>query len=244
MLPRFNIILLILIFNTSFSQDLEKEELKYAKEASIGINTNTNGGLISGINLRFTQQTAKNKFNLFSLEFVNVKHEKEILDDTQAGGTYIPWKIKHLLAFRPSYGKEITLFNKYSENGVRVNFTYSAGPTLGFVKPYMIEWIEGKDAFQNDIISVVPYNPNIHNFSNIENGLGIFNSFQLAKLNVGAHARTSFNFEYGPENYFKLGLETGTTFEAYSKKNRLYYNSAPRWLYSAFFLHLYYGLSF
>jgi hypothetical protein len=218
-----------------------EERIKYPNEISFGFNSNTNGGLISGVNLRYTYRYEDKRYRLFYLEMVNVKHEKEERFSSSGGtGTFIPTKVSYLFSVRPSYGKEINLFQKFPENGIRLNWCYSAGPSIGLVKPYMIKYPR-TDTLGTEI---VPYDPTIHSIGKIEGDAGIFNGFNLAKFNPGVHARTSLNFEYGPYDDLKIGVETGITAEAFARKNILMLNNEARHFYTAFFVHFYYGFTF
>jgi hypothetical protein len=203
-------------------------------EVSFGLNSNTNGGLISGLNLRYTYALGDKKYRLFALEFTNVKHEKEERFSSNNTGSFIPGKISYLIAFRPSYGFQKNLFGKYAENGVKLNFTQAFGPTIGIVKPYFVEY----DGL------FVPFDPSKHVINSITGDAGIMYGMSQAKFNLGAHSRTSLNFEYGPADYLRIGIEPGITLEAYTKKNNLMILSEERRFYTAFFLHFYYGITF
>jgi len=238
--PFYKLFFFLTCFSNAFGQRAVENEIDFPNEVSLGINTNTNGGLISGFNFRYTYQFEEKKYRLFYLETVNVKHEKEERFPTGNNGTFIPGKVYYLFSIRPSYGREINLFKKFPENGVRLNFTYSAGPSLGLIKPYMIKYPKA-DTLGFDIL---PYNPSIHSLSLIEGDAGLLNGLGLAKFNPGIHSRTSLNFEYGPFDDLKIGVETGVTMEAFAKKNVLMVNNETRRIYTAFFVHFYYGFTF
>lgn len=238
MLLRNKLGVLLLFFSVlGFTQDLDDIE---RSEFTVGLNSNTNGSLISGLNFRYTYLTELKKYNLFEFELVNVKHEREERFSSANSSSFIPGKISYLIALRPSYGKEITLFQKYPEDGIRLNFTYSAGPTIGIVKPYFIKYYRSPSN-QN---SLEAYDPTVHSIGLITGDAGIISGFKGSKVNLGAHVRSSLNFEYGPYEDVKVGIETGVTLEAYTKSNILLINNEKRFFYSAFFLHLYYGFTF
>ena len=227
------------------AQVLNSEEKAYAEELCVGFNSNTNGALISGLNLRYTYRLTPSKFRYASLEMVNVKHEREEKFNTASNSSFIAGKVQYLFAIRPSYGREITLFNKYPENGVRLGFNYGGGPTIGLIKPYYIKYITGINTLNNsNITETVAYNPQIHSLLLIDSDAGTLYGLNTSKLNLGAHFRSALNFEYGPGSYSRIGLETGITLEAYTKKNILLVNNEARRIYSAFFMHFYYGVSF
>jgi hypothetical protein len=238
-------IFICLVFAPFFlnAQILDTDEDKLPHELCLGFNSNTNGGLISGLNMRYTYRKDKSNFRYASLEFVNVKHEKEERFSTATNSSIIAGKTQYLFALRPSYGREKTLFKKYTENGVRLGFNYAGGPTIGLVKPYYINYIT-QTTSAGTVTKTVAYNPQIHSLTLIDGDAGIFYGMNTAKLNLGAHFRSALNFEYGPGPYLRIGIETGVTMEAYSKKNILLVNNEARRFYSAFFMHFYYGVSF
>lgn len=235
------IILIATIPHLSFSQiGLEEEE--YENELTVGINTNSNGGLLSGFNFKYLHKRTPKKWDLYSLEIVNVKHEKEIRLSSNNSSSFFPGKTNYLFSIRPSYGKEINLFQKYPEDGVRVNFSYSGGPTIGLLKPYFIEY----NFIVNGDISTrtVAYDPAIHRIERINGDAGLLFGLTESTPKLGAHLRTSLNFEYGPVPDMMIGIEAGATFEGFASEIILNQNNQNRQLYSAFFLQLYYGYRF
>jgi len=214
----------------------------YENEFTVGVNTNTNGGLISGFNIKYQRKKTKKKYDLYSLEIVNVRHEKEVRLTSANSSPFFVGKLNHLFAIRPSYGKELVLFNKYQENGVRINLNLSGGPTLGLLKPYFIEYITNTNTGTTETVA---YDPEVHDeISLIDGDAGMFYGMNQAKPKLGIHARTALNFEYGPFPDMMLGLELGTTFEAFASEIILNQNMENRQLYPAMFLHLYYGYRF
>lgn len=236
---RTKVFFLLLFFVSGLGAQIEKTT---PEEVSLGFNANTNGSLVSGFNFRYTLEKEKSKFDLYSIEVVNVKHELEDRFTTSTNSSAILGKIKYLLPVRLSYGKEITLFQKYPENGLRLNWTYSAGPSIGIVKPYMIRYPETQNGISYD--AVVPFDPKIHDINQIKGDAGMLTAMNLAKLNLGAHARSSLNFEYGSNSFSVAGIEAGATLEAFLKSNVIMMNMEKRFIYSAFFVHLYYGIKF
>ena len=246
MLLRKNNIIPFIIFLLSSFQFVHGQSVlddeEYTNELTLGINTNSNGGIVSGFNVRYLHKKTSKKWDIFSLEMVNVKHEKEVRLSSASSSSFFPGKLNYLFAIRPSYGKEINLFQKYPEDGVRLNFTYSGGPTIGMVKPYFIEYgfiVNGEEQAR-----IVPYNPREHAIDRIKGDAGLFYGLGQSDYKLGLHARTSLNFEYGPVPEMLVGIEAGTTFEAFASEIIINQNNQNRQLYSAFFFHLYYGYRF
>ena len=71
---------LIIIISYLFyfeSRAQESDYFEYQNEILWGINKNTNGGLIGGINLKFANKIEDNTYRIYGIEIVNVKHPKE-----------------------------------------------------------------------------------------------------------------------------------------------------------------------
>lgn len=219
-----------------------QEVFKPSSELTLGLNANTNSGLIGGINLRYLYERTPKIWDVYSLEIVNVKPKEEIRASTNSSNSFLLGKIKYLIAIRPSYGREINLFQKNPEDGIRLNFNFSGGPTIGLLKPYFIEY----ETLQNGQIirQTVAYDPRIHRTDQIAGDSGILFGLGSSEIQWGAHARSALNFEYGMSDEVTMGVETGVTLEAYASPIVQMTNNQNRQLYSAFFLQIYYGLKF
>lgn len=230
------------LFSFSGLSQLEIEEDEYENEFTVGINTNSNGGIVSGFNFKYSHKNAEKSWLLYSLELVNVRQKKEIKLSSVNSSSFFPGKTNYLFSIRPSFGKEINLFQKYPEDGVRLNFTYSGGPTIGLLKPYFVDYDFITNG--NTITRTVAYDPTIHTVDRIKGDAGIFHKLNEAKPKIGAHVRSSLNFEYGPFPDMMIGVEAGTTLEVFASEIILSQNNVNRQFYPAFFFQLYYGYRF
>ena len=62
---------------------------EYDREYLLGINKNTNGGMIGGFALKVGSRIDDSQFAYFGLELANVKHPKEVRYTTVTGNNYI-----------------------------------------------------------------------------------------------------------------------------------------------------------
>lgn len=238
-----NINLLLLTLFLGITQMVQGQEVfNPSSELTIGINANTNSGLIGGLNLRYLYERKPNAWDVYSLEIVNIKPKEEIRASTNSSNSFLLGKIKYLIAIRPSFGREINLFQKSPEEGVRLNFNFSGGPTIGLLKPYFIEY----ETLQNGLAvrQTVAYDPRIHRTDQIAGDSGLLFGLGSSDVKLGVHTRSALNFEYGMSEDVTMGVETGITLEAFASPIVQMTNNQSRQFYSAFFLHLYYGLKF
>ncbi|MDB4835538.1 hypothetical protein OAH12_03010 [Cyclobacteriaceae bacterium] len=215
---------------------------EYQNEMTIGVTTNTNSALIGGFSWKYLRHVKNNWHNAFGIDLVNVKnHKEEKFSSISTGNSFIPGKINYLYSMRLMYGKEKILFGKYPEDGVRLSGLFMAGPTLGFAKPYFIEY----DYSMNGVpdYRVVPYNPDEHNISLIQGKGGFFNGFGDMKVHLGLNAKAAFNLEFNHSELLETvtGLEFGFTIEYFPKEVRIFDIENNPNLYTAMFLTLYFG---
>lgn len=238
-------LLLLLLSVDVFAQ--REGEIEYEKEFLIGLNFNTNAGLIGGGLFRYASivRDKKNQFHTFELGLGIVKHPKELrYASLQSGGSFVAYKKNHLVVLRPSYGREFVLFHKGNEDGVQLDFLISGGLSLGFLTPYYIEYSVG-----NGLSEIVPYDAvNTPNLNLIINSPGYTTGLGSTKVVPGIHLKTGFSFEYGHFTNKVTGLEVGFLFEAFTKK--MVIMEAPAYLqgsfhnnqfFSSVYINIFYG---
>ena len=111
-----------------YSQKLKRGEYKGASTPGVGATTVLN-------------IPSDKLFWHVGLEVSFIKNPKELryLNPT-TNNTYIAYKKNAMFVIRPQIGLEWILFRKAEEDGVQVDFILAGGPSLGFLKPYYIEY--------------------------------------------------------------------------------------------------------
>jgi hypothetical protein len=224
----------------------EDNEESYKKFTSIGITTNTNSGILGGAVLR--QSTAlsstfmgKNQYRYLALEIVNVKHPKELsTQDFATGARLVYGKQNYLFVLRPEYGREITLFNRHEDEGISISGIVAAGPSIGLVKPYMVQYQNS-----NGAIVTEPFDP-VKSASSSGNtgiiGAGrFFDGFGLTKIVPGLHLKTALSFELSAFRENVTGLEIGFIAEAFTRKIDIMAYADNRSFYTSGYITLYFG---
>jgi len=233
--------LLFFISFLSVKQKLraQNDELSYTEEFTYGVNFNTNGGMIGGLNFKWAKAKGLKQFQSFGIELVNVKHSKEYrLPSQETGNSFIGYKTHYLFSFRPFYGREITLLRKASEEGVFVNLILAGGPSLGIRKPYYVLY---RDLPQQDSpYSSIPYTKDA-NLNQI-NGVGSFSDgLNEMSFTLGIHGKLGVSFEFGQIKSSIAGLEIGVMAEKFTKTQAILAFAPNKSFFSSAYILLYFG---
>ncbi|MFD1755855.1 hypothetical protein ACFSC6_11640 [Rufibacter sediminis] len=235
-----------------FAQSIEEEE-GYSREFTYGLNFNSNGGLLGGAMIKQVYHMDGKWYQFWALEGVEVKHEKENpVQNLQNGASFVRGKSNYLFVLRPQYGREYTFFRKAAESGVQVNGILAAGPSLGILAPYFIDYDRSNYVYDQNtqryylsgpvIISTEQFNPDIHNNESMIVGApGVFKGLSEPSFRVGAHAKAGVSFEYGRYMESVTGIEVGMLVETFAGDMTMIPEAPNRNLFTSVYLTLYYG---
>ena len=171
-----------------------QEESEYSSENVFGIDLNTNAGLIGGVMFRHAKVLKGKEGRRLNLgvELVNVKNPNEVRVSSSSGSVYVFGKKNYLFALRPQIGYEFVLFTKGKEDGIQVDAIINGGPSIGFVKPYYVQFQDSSNS-----LSSVPYSPYLQSAGVVGPG-GFFHGFDKMKIVPGLHLKAGLSFEFGP----------------------------------------------
>jgi hypothetical protein len=236
---------------------MPSDEQSYRRETVFGINFNTQGGLIGGVNVRVAKVLDERWLRFFSIEGVSFKNPKEeSITNAYTGGSFKRYKANYAFALRPSIGIQRILFRKAADAGVQVNGLLSAGPSLGLLMPYYISFDQtAYDARtppgSNDIIIDEAYDPTKHGGPGeayIYDRGPLFSGISKTSVVPGVHLRGGLSFEYGRYRDAVAGAEVGFLLEAYTKRLLMLNPPAPndpnslnRQFFPSVYLTLYIG---
>ena len=210
---------------------------EYDREYLLGVNKNTNGGMIGGLALKVGTRLDDSQFAFFGLELANVKHPKEVRYSTVTGKNYIFGKSNYLYAIRPHYGREVILFKKAPNQGVQVSALGAVGPSIGLIAPYFIEY-----AINRVETVVEQYDPAIHQSRFNILGTGrLLEGIGQSELAIGGMAKAALYFEFGVFKSNATGLEVGYQVEGFQKKIPLILREQNRQFFQSAYFTLFFG---
>jgi hypothetical protein len=222
---------------TVFSQREDVGNYEYDKEYLFGVNKNTNGGLIGGIVFKAGTRIDDTQFSFWGIELSNVKSQKEARYNTVLGNSYIFGKSNYLYAIRPHYGREIVLFKKAPNQGVQVSALAAAGPSLGLIAPYYIEYAVSRVQTVTE-----QYDPEIHQSRFNILGTGrLFQGIGQSELAIGANLKAALMFEFGVFRSSATGLEIGYMVEGFSKEIPLIPTAENNQFFQSAYFTFFYG---
>lgn len=227
----------LLLANTALAQREDVGNYEYDREYLLGVNKNTNGGMVGGFALKVGSRIDDSQFAYFGLELANVKHPKEVRYTTVTGNNYIFGKSNYLYAIRPHYGRELILFKKAPNQGVQVSALAAVGPSIGLIAPYFIEY-----AINRVETVVEPYDPAIHQSRFNILGTGqLLEGIGQSKLAIGGMAKAALHFEFGVFKSNATGLEVGYQLEGFQKKISLIQTADNKQFFQSAYFTLFFG---
>lgn len=232
----FCFLIFFLVFCT-ISTAQQATDFQYGKEIAWGVTKATNSGLIGGVVMKYSLVKKKEIYHFFGLEFVNIKHPKEERYYSFTGNTYIYGKSNYLYSIRTQYGRDVIFFKKAPQQGVQIDGIIAAGPSIGVIAPYYIEYLrtDGNVVRQQ-------YDPDKHYDQNQILGTGnLFQGLGESSIAMGFNGKASLTFEFGTIKYNVIGLETGFMIEAFTKKIPIIPTAENYSVFPNAFVTLYYG---
>ena len=227
-------IVLFLAYTSLFSQNLEYFDSE--KEAQWGISKNSWGGLIGGGVLKFSNKVSNSLYRTIGFELVNIKHPKENKYSSPLGygRTFIWGKKNYFFSFRAQYGREVVLFSKKDQQGIRINAQLAVGPSIGILMPYYIKYS------RNNRMEIENFNSATQTFNNVMGSASFFEGINELKIRPGLNLKAALNFEFGTKKS-STAIEIGFLADAYPKKIVIMPTADNYSVYPTAFITLLYG---
>jgi len=211
----------------------------------VGVNTNTNSGLLGGFS--FLKIFPNRSF--VNIDFTNTKDYREFDSPFSYNGrNYVEGKLNYLINFRPEYGRQWSLLKHASEGGTSLNGRIATGPTIGIQKPYMVEITytdpgSGRPTSKTGTVPMARALDNTYSKSIINGEGSFFDGISQAKFIPGWHLKTAleFKFETLKQNY--LAVETGFIIDYFSQPVEILNQTTPRSVYTTGYVTFFFGKS-
>jgi len=187
--------------------------LKNEKTGSVFLTSN---GI--GVSYRYGKRINARNQTIFDIDFMNVKHPKELrlTSNTSyySSKSFIFGKQNNFFELKGTIGKHYELFRKNDKGGISIRYLYSAGPTIGILKPiyYEIRYY----SLVNDYIKIEKFNTSIHQ-SSINGKASFFKGFKELSVVPGFSAKAGFSFEYGREEAMIHAIDVGMGLDVFPR---------------------------
>jgi hypothetical protein len=217
-----------------------QDSYDYQSEFTWGINKNTSGGLIGGFTFKKSRKIQERMLETYGLEIMNVKHPQEVRMNT-FGNFFTYGKSNYLYAFRFQYGRDLILFKKAPQQGVEIKAVFAAGPSVGIVAPYYVEWTpDAGSGGGGGVTFRQQWNEKISAGSILGPGR-LFEGLGESSMVVGANLKAALNFELGTFKSQVTGFEGGFLLDAYAHKIEMVPSAKNYAAYPTLFITFFYG---
>ncbi len=203
----------------------EAKGIVYNKEFTIDFKLHTQG---MGIGANFGRLKTYYRTRYFNIEIAEIKHPKEFRQSfdfrvPSAGRisrSFIYGKQNNLFALHGGIGEKRYFSEKALNRGLAVGISYSAGPTLGLVKPYYLDIIRYREPdFTNFFVRSESFSEeNIDKFLDINSIYGassLLKGLDQISITPGAHAKFAVHLDWGAYDEFVKSIEAGIMVDAF-----------------------------
>jgi hypothetical protein len=239
------LVMLLLLTRPGLAQQrlpsTDQDEDNFTAVSTLGVTTNTNASIIAGAVYRNEKLLpglfmGKRQFRYLSLEIVNVRHPRELVETQPLSGSrYTYGKENFLFVIRPQYGRELTLFQRSADEGIAINAIVAAGPSIGIIKPYYVDIVESNNRTRSVAASKLPPGANVTGAGNF------FQGFGESQLTLGLHVKAAASFELSAFRNNTTGVELGTLIEIFPRTIPIMANTSNRSFYTSAYVTLFFG---
>ncbi|RAW03531.1 hypothetical protein DQQ10_02800 [Pseudochryseolinea flava] len=231
----------MLAITTFQANSQTQDSYDYQSEFTWGFNKNTSGGLIGGLVFKKARKLNDRVLETYGVEVMNVKHRLERrVNAINSGNFYIFGKANYLYAIRLQYGRDLILFKKASQQGVEIKSVFAAGPSIGVVAPYYVEYSLAPGGARTTTGQYDPDNTNMNTGQILGTGR-LFQGIGESKIVPGVNFKAAINFELGTTKSQVTGFEAGFLLDVYSKKIELMPEAKTYSVFPILFITLFYG---
>jgi hypothetical protein len=217
----------------------EEKRTIYKSEHSYGLVVHTRGW---GLTYRYGKYTSGFTRSIYELEFVGVRHPKNIKTPTDLQGLssgFVYGQLNSIMLLRASIGQHKTFISKQSVSGIAISSVFNIGLSLVYAKPVYLEIIND---FRVGITrrEIVRYDPEVHDYETIIGGTSLLHGFFTGSFYPGAFVKGGLNFESSRQASKINALEVGAVLDVYYKKIPMMANEYNK----MYFFNLYVSLTF
>lgn len=193
----------------------EGNKIFLRNESSCSFLLNSNGW---GINYQYGKMIDAFNKKTYNIDIVGIRHPKEI----KTSNPYFPnlkrfvfGKKNNFYCLRFGLGKQKKLYSKLDKGGVEIRYFYSAGPTIGILKPIYYEILYfSSGSYQ---IKTEKFNTSIHSIFDIYERASFFKGFNEISVIPGIYSKIGASFEFSKKDENVNAIEIGATLEVFPK---------------------------
>jgi len=230
----------LLVFINSFSQgEIDNQaRILYKNERTFGVFLSSNG---FGGDFSYAKRINARNHNLYQVELFSLSHPKEIKmsNSFYSNKSFVFGKINNFYELKGQWGRSSEIYRKNDAGSISVRYFYSAGPTIGFLKPVYYEIYYSTGVPYEYYTKVEKFNTSVHQ-SNIFGKASFFEGIDEISIIPGVSAKFGFSFEYSRRNININAIEFGAGIDIFPKEIPIMATETNQF----FFLNLFAGYRF
>ncbi len=200
---------------------LVEPQLMYTQSNQYSISMNSFNTKWGGLYFRHGWHKTGTQLNHYEIDIERIKHAKEVRRSgfSDNPNQYQFGRLNVVFFLRNGMGQTVIITDKPYKNAVGLNFVYSIGSTIAFLKPVFIEvYYPYEGGKTGGYLVSEKYDPEKHTdvykiYGNSSFGSGLSET----KLVFGGYGRSGLQVEWGPYPDETRSLEAGITVDAFSK---------------------------
>jgi hypothetical protein len=195
----------------------EQPRIFYRNEKSLALTLSSNG---FGINGRYAKRINARRKTIYDIDLVSIKHRKEVKISNPIiynSKSFVFGKENSFFTLRGGYGKQVEMFRKVDKGGISIRRFYSAGPSIGFLKPIYYQIIYFGTDGVIERLETQKFNTSTHQQS-IYGKASFLKGLDEISVAPGIYGRFGFMFEYSRNDLLLHALEAGISIDAFIKK--------------------------
>lgn len=206
----------------------EEGVLVYTRQTVFGVELRTNG---YGAFVEHGRRRSVKATTTFAFELTEIKHPKEEkgMGTNFFANSYVYGKMNNFYQAKLGVGQQILLGQKGNKNGVAVTAHFQGGLSLGLLKPYYVDAMDGVG--QSRSVKYDSPDSTLFLSGNVSGGSGFTRGWDELKLKPGAFAKASMRFDFGRFNESVQALEIGLSVDAYADKIPILVYTEPQQLF-------------
>jgi len=195
----------------------EQPRIFFRNEESLAFTLNSNG---FGINGRYAKRINARRKTIYDLDLISIKHRKEVKISNYFynNKSFVFGKENSFFTLRGGYGKQVEMFRKVDKGGISIRRFYSAGPSIGFLKPIYYEVFHSGGGGISDLyLETEKFSTATHQ-QYIYGKASFFKGLDEISVVPGIYGRFGFMFEYSRNDLALHALETGVAIDVFIKE--------------------------
>jgi hypothetical protein len=159
--------------------------------------------------------------SFYEIDLQTLRHPKEVklAGDADRRKRFVYGKVNSVMLLRGSFGMQNILFHKGDHKAVEVRYSYSAGPVLGFVKPYYYQVYRNSLYYNRGKSDLVKFDT--ESFSQDSGRIvgrgSLLDGLAETRIYPGVNGKFNLSFEYAPYTNLIRAIETGVSVDYFPK---------------------------